>query len=171
MLASASSGCVGKGPDTAGIKIMKHLFNFRQTSSQYSFSQYIHTNATTAWTHRDVSYPGRSYFQTAGETPSLQCLKSVPLLCRLTVQCRVFVICWFPCRSVLIVALLCVWPSLSTSLSPCYSVLFCIVLICIHPCPLALSCCSFCKVVTEFLSQSGSSCGWDRTHPGASTPY
>ncbi len=91
--------------------------------------------------------------------------------CLNSVQCRVFVICWFPCCSVLIVALLCVWPSLSTSLSPCYSVLSCIVLICIHPCPLALSCNSLCKVVTEFLRQSGSSCGRDRTHPGASTPY
>ena len=36
---------------------------------------------------------------------------------------------------------------------------------------LALSCSSFYKVVTEFLRQSGRSCGRDRTRPGASTPY
>ncbi len=91
--------------------------------------------------------------------------------CLNSVQCRVFVICWFPCRSVLIVALLCVWPYLSTSLSPCYSVLFCIVFICIHPCPLVWSCSSFYKVVTEFLRQSGISCPRDRTHPGTYLLY
>ncbi len=67
----AQDGCVGISPDTAGIKIMKHLFNFGKQVPN-SFSKYIHTNASTAWTHRDVSYPSRSYFQTDRETHSLR---------------------------------------------------------------------------------------------------
>ncbi len=42
MLPSASSGCVGIGPDTAGIKIKKRLFNFgKQFHNSFSL---LHTH-------------------------------------------------------------------------------------------------------------------------------
>ncbi len=44
LLASASSGCVGKGPDTAGIKITKRLFNFgKQVHNILSANTYTPT--------------------------------------------------------------------------------------------------------------------------------
>ncbi len=44
MLPSASSGCVGKGPDTAGIKVMKRLFNFgKQVHNILSANTYTPT--------------------------------------------------------------------------------------------------------------------------------
>ncbi len=106
----------------------------------------------------------------------VQCLKSVPLLCHLLLSKALSSVVFLSFAGFHVVLswlwLCCAFlPSLSTSLSPCYSA-SCSILslnICIHPwpCPLAFSCSSFCNLVMQFLHQSGSSCGRDRTHPAA----
>ncbi len=82
----------------------------------------------------------------------------VPCLCHLLVPMSCSLGCGFFVRLAV-----CANHSVPVLLCP---VLYCLYMHSSVSIALALSCSSLCKMVTEFLHQSGSSCGQDRTHPG-----